>query len=145
MNAEAPLAVRQAELLAPLLALRDPQARLAWVIERARQQPRLPETLRREVYRVAGCLARLWFVPEFRDGRCWFQTDSEAVTLKALVGLLSEVYSGGTAEEIVRHPPLFLRELGLFRHLAENRQATILRVAGQIQAFAEAHRTSVPA
>ena len=139
-NLTGSLAARQAELLSPLAALRDPQARLAWLIERARQRPPLPEVFRQEAHRVAGCLVRLWFVPEFRAGRCWFHTDSDAVTLKALVGLLSEVYSGGAPVEIVRHPPDFLHELGLLRHVAENRRATILRVADQIQSFAAAQR-----
>jgi cysteine desulfuration protein SufE len=129
----------QDAMLAALSALRDPQARLAWAVEQAKRRAPLPDVLRTDTHRVEGCLVRLWFVPEFRDGRCWFQSDSDAVTLKAMVGLLCEWSDGATPEEILTRGSAPLDRLGLLRQLAENRRATVLRVAGQIRDFATAH------
>ncbi len=143
MNAEAlevpTLAVKQQELLAALTRLRDPQSRFAWAVEQARKRPPLPEDLRLEAHRVTGCQVRLWFVCEFRDGRCWFRTDSDAVTLKAMTGLLGELASGATPAELATLDFAFLDQLGLLRQLAENRRATVLRVADQLRAFALTH------
>lgn len=124
------------ELLATLAGIRDPQARLQWVVDRARNRPALPDVDRREEHRVSGCQVRLWWVAEFRDGRCWFRSDSDAVTLKALTGLLAECYSGESPAEVVADPPSFLGGLGLLRQLAESRRATVLRVAEGLVAFA---------
>jgi cysteine desulfuration protein SufE len=132
-------AVRQEQLLATLMRLRDPQARFAWAVERARQRPPLPEDLRVDVLRVTGCQVRLWFVAELADGRCRFRTDSDAVTLKAMTGLLCDLCSDGTPAEIVALDFAFLEQLGLLRQLAENRRATVLSVAEQIRAFAAVH------
>lgn len=132
-------AVRLEQLLAALTRLRDPQARFAWAVERARQRPPLPEDLRVDVHRVTGCQVRLWFVADFADGRCRFRTDSDAVTLKAMTGLLCDFCSDGTSAEIAALDFAFLDQLGLLRQLAENRRATVLRVAEQIRAFATAH------
>lgn len=143
MNAEAleipTLAAKQQELLAALTRLRDPQARFAWAVEQARKRPSLPESLRLDAHRVTGCQVRLWFVSEFRDGRCWFHTDSDAVTLKAMTGLLCELASGATPAELATLDLAFLDQLGLLRQLAENRRATVLRVADQLRAFAALH------
>ena len=81
---------------------------------------------------------RLWFVPEFRERRCWFRADSDAVTLKAMVGLLCELNDGATPAEILSAGPVPLDRLGLLRQLAENRRATVLRVAERIREFAVA-------
>ncbi|HTH46473.1 MAG TPA: SufE family protein [Candidatus Limnocylindria bacterium] len=132
------LAARQHALLAALTHLRDPQARFAWAVEQARKRPPLPETLRLDTHRVTGCQVRLWFVSEFRDGGCWFRTDSDAVTLKAMTGLLCDLASGATPAEIATLDLAFLDQLGLLRQLAENRRATVLRVADQLRAFAAA-------
>ena len=132
-------AARLEQLLATLTPLRDPQARFAWAVERARQRPPLPEELRVEAHRVAGCQVRLWFVAEFAAGRCRFRTDADAVTLKAMTGLLCDLCSDGTPAEIAAQDFAFLDQFGLLRQLAENRRATVLRVAEQIRAFAATH------
>ena len=127
--------------LDPYRESRDPQARLSLAVERARQRPPLPAELRRDEFLVPGCQVRLWLVPGFVDGRCRYATDSDAATLKALTGLLADVYNGRTPEEVLACPPDFLEDLGLLRQLAESRRATVLRVAQLIRDHAAACRT----
>ena len=136
MTVTTPLDTKVSGLLEPILAVRDPQQRLARLVELAKARPLLADALKLDVHRVEGCQVRIWFVPEFREGRCWFQSDSDAITLKALVGLLCEVYSGRTPQEIAAHEPKFLDDLGVLKQLAESRRATVLRVVGKIRDFA---------
>ncbi len=121
---------------AALAALKDPQARLSWLVEWARRQPALPAELRLDCHRVAGCQVRVWWIAELRDGRCWFRTDSDAVTLKALAGFLGHYYNGRRPSEIVTGPRSPLERLGLYRQLAESRQATLHRIEDQIHTWA---------
>ena len=130
------LAGRQSRLEAQLRALRDPQARFGFLVERARTQPPLPDTLRLDNHRVTGCQVRLWLVSAFQDGLCRFCCDSDAVTLRAFVGALCELTDALPPAEVRRLDAAFLEELGLLRQLAESRRATILRVAEQIREFA---------
>ena len=132
-------AAKQQQLFTAVSRLRDPQARFAWAVEQARNRAPLPEELRIDAHRVTGCQVRLWFVPEMGGGRCVFRTDSDAVTLKAMTGLLCELASGATPAEVAACDFAFLEQFGLLRQLAENRRATVLRVADQIRAFAAAH------
>jgi cysteine desulfuration protein SufE len=130
------LPAHQAACLAPFRERRDPQSRLSLAVERARSRPALPPEDRRTEWLVPGCQVRLWLVPEFRGGRCRYRVDSDAMTLKALAGLLAEVYSGFPPSEILALPADFLDELGLLRQLAESRRATVLRVADLIREHA---------
>lgn len=107
------LAQKQAALAADLAAFPNVQQRLAWLVEQARRRPLLPAELRTAAHRVPGCLSRLWFVPEFRDGRCHFRAESDSLIVKSIAGLLCEFYSGHAPEEILAHDPGFLGEFGI--------------------------------
>lgn len=130
------LLLHQQQLLAPLLQIADPQARLARLVEQARQRPSLPQDLRDERHRVEGCLVRIWFVPLWRNGRCHFQCDSDAVSLKAVGGLLCQLYDGFTPAEILAAPNGVLGTLCILHQLAENRQRTLARIEEKIRDFA---------
>lgn len=123
---------RRAELVARLAAVRDPQARFQWLVERARGYARLPDPFRIDAYRVEGCQVRLWWVQQEDAGRMWLASDSDAITLKSITGFLADCYSGDTEAGIRSDPPVFLETLGLLRSLAESRRATVLRVAGRL-------------
>ena len=132
------LAARSAALSAVLAAIPDPQARFAWLVEQARLRPMLPPERRREEFLVPGCQVRLWFVPEFREDRCWFLLDSDAVSLKALAGLICDFYDGQPPNAVLDYAPGFLDELSLRTNLAENRRRTVWRVRELIRDFARA-------
>lgn len=133
----------QHQRLAPFLHIGDPQQRLACIVEQARHKPSLAPPARIEANRVEGCLVRFWFVPEFRDRQCFFHCDSDAVSLKAIGGLLCELYSGHTPEDIVASHHGMLKHLGILHQLAENRQRTLARVEEKIRHFAQEHQTRV--
>lgn len=133
---------RLAEWSSQLAALKDPQARLAHLVEAARGIPRLPDEDRLEAHRVPGCLVRTWWIAQWRDGRCWFRTDSDAMTLKCLAGAIAGLASGGTPDEIAALDFSPFESLGLLRQLAENRQRTIRSLIASTREFA---RTSAQA
>ena len=131
------LAAKRDALLAQLGSVRHPQERLQWVVEQARLRPPLPVELRKEENRVPGCLANLWLVVERREGRCWFQCDSDSQIVRAVAGLLCEFYSGQTPTEILSVEPVFLEEVGINQHLTANRRNVLSRVWERIRGFAE--------
>ncbi len=138
-----PLLEPQPQRLAALLRLGDPQARLARLVEEARQRAPMPTAWRVEEHRVEGCLVRIWFVAEFREGLCFFACDSDAVSLKAVGGLLCELYSARAPEEILATATGVLEPIQILHQLAENRQRTIARIEEKIHAFAGAQRRTV--
>jgi len=134
---------KQRQMAGELAPLPDAPARLAWLIERARLRPMLPAELRLDRHLVEGCLSKLWFVTEYRDGRCWFRCESDSLVVKSVAGLLCDFYSGHTPAEIVKHPPAFLGAVGLPHYLTPNRRSTMGRVWEKIRAFAEKNASSL--
>jgi len=114
--------------MAVLSGLGDSQSRLSWLVERARRLPGLAPEDRVDANRVQGCQARVWLKAERAAGRWTFRVDSDAATLKALGSLLGEL-AGGSPDGAGRTELETLERLGLLRHLAPSRKATVLRIA----------------
>jgi cysteine desulfuration protein SufE len=133
------LAEKQIELSAQLAALKNGQDRLAFLVEKARRRPPLAPELRVEENLIPGCLAKLWFISKFRDGKCFFDCDSDSLIVKAIAGLLCEFYGGHAPAEILAHDPKFLAPLGITQHLTPNRRNALSKIWERIRQFAEAN------
>ncbi len=138
------LAGRQSALAAALGRCRNAQERLAWLVDRARQRPSLPDDFRTAAHRVPGCLSQLWLVAEFRDGRCWFRCDSDSQVVRAMALLVAEVYSGCTPAEILGDNYEWLAGLGWQQLLTPNRRNAQARTWEQIRAFAASQLERAP-
>src|ERR1017187_1042062 len=131
------LAEKQAELTSRLATLKSGQDRFACLVEKAKQRPPLAPEQRVDANLIPGCLAKLWFVPQFHDGRCFFVCDSDSLIVKAIAGLLCEFYSGHAPAEILAHSPEFLAPLGITQHLTPNRRNALSKIWERIREFAE--------
>ncbi len=125
------------QIVEELLPFEDHFERFAYIIDRAKAHPSLDEQYRIDAFLIEGCLSRLWVVPEFKDGKCWFRTDSDAAITKGTAALLCELYSGETPEAIIGLEPDFLAEVGITQHLSPNRRNGLTNVRGRIKAYAE--------
>ena len=130
------IAEKRQEFVAALQALKTAQDRLAWLVRRGRKLPPLDAALKTEAHRVEGCLAKVWFVPEFAGGRCYFKTDSDSAVVKGIAAALCEFYSGHTPEEIIATSPDFLGQFGITQHLTPNRRNSLAAISKTIHAFA---------
>lgn len=122
-------------VLETLRSLGDSQRRFSWLLERARGLPGLPAEDRVDANRIQGCQTRLWLKVEVVVGARRVSVDSDAVTLKALGGLLCELAASRSfGGEGVSPGGLMavLARLGLLRHVAPSRRAALDRVAEKI-------------
>ncbi|WP_309399792.1 SufE family protein [Cerasicoccus maritimus] len=125
------------ELVEDLSIIEDPQERFAYIIDNAKSQKPLADEFKNDAFRIEGCQSQLWLVPSFEDGKCYFETDSDAVITKGVAGLLTQLYSGYAPEEIIAIPPDFLAQVGVTQHLTPNRRNGLSNVWNKIKAFAE--------
>jgi len=133
------LAEKQKQITAQLGALKNGQDRLAFLVDKARSRPNFAPDLRMEKNLIPGCLAKLWFVADFRAGHCFFNCDSDSLIVKAIAGFLCDFYSGHAPPEILAHDPAFLAPLGITQHLTPNRRNALARVWDHIRQFAAEH------
>jgi cysteine desulfuration protein SufE len=135
---EVTIGEKHKQMAKALSALPTAQDRLAYIVGRGRAAAALDEAFKTESFRVEGCMAKVWFVPEFEHGRCHFKADSDSAIVKGIAVLLCDFYSGQTPEEIARTEPAFLEKFGITQHLTPNRRNGLAKIRNGIEAFARA-------
>ena len=133
------LAEKKQELVDDLSLLPSAQDRLMYVVDRAKKSPSLPEELRNAETRVEGCLSNLWFIPEFKEGKCYFRVDADSHIVRGIAVVLAEFYSGHPPAEILQNDPAFLSTVGITQHLSPNRRNGLSRLWEKIRDFAVEH------
>lgn len=126
--------------------LEEWEHRYEYIIDLGKQLPEYPEAWKKEEYEVHGCQSQVWIHPDLKDGRLQFDGTSDALIVKGLVGLILKVYSNRTPENILSHPPEFIKELGLEKHLMSTRvnglNELLNRIFNYAHSAAEAGNTS---
>ena len=112
-------------------------ARYEYLIDLGRSLPDLPEKWRTETNRLHGCQAQVWMVSELRDHKLFFQARSDSAIVTGLLALLMKVYSGRFPQEILSHPPDFLRAIELEQHLSPNRANGLFHMMERIRLTAQ--------
>jgi cysteine desulfuration protein SufE len=123
------------------LQFNDWEDRYKELIKLGRTLVAYPEDKREEKYKVKGCQSQVWLYPELKDGRVYFYGDSDAVLVKGIVGLLLNVYSDATPDEILATKPEFLKEVGITEHLSMNRSSGLAAMMKQIQMYALVYKS----
>ena len=70
---------------------------------------------------VPGCQSRMYLQSTFRDGKVFFEAESDALISSGLAVILIDVYSGETPETILKCAPDYLEALGLSTSLSPSR------------------------
>lgn len=113
------------------------------IIELGKALPLMDEAYKTDKNLVRGCQSKVWFHVEIKDGRLYFQGDSDAAIVKGIVALLLGVYSGRTPDEILRTRPTFLEDIGLREHLSMSRSNGLSSMLKQISLYAIAFKSQL--
>ena len=132
------LAEKRQNLIEDLTTLPDAEERFMYLLAKAKKWPAMDSRLKTDERLLPGCVSRLWFYPEFRDGRCWFQMDAEALISKGIAAVVCGFYQGETPADILANEPDFLAEAGLTQVLSANRSNALSNLRKRITAYAEA-------
>ncbi|MFZ4713662.1 MAG: SufE family protein [Bacteriovoracaceae bacterium] len=103
--------------------------------------PAFDETVRLDKFKVKGCQSQVWLVPTFKEGKIFFQADSDSVLVKGIIALLLEVYSGESPSDILITKADFLTSIGLMENLTMNRSNGLTSMIKQIQMYAMVFKT----
>ena len=117
----------------------DWEERYRYLIDLGRSLPHMPEALKTDEYIVRGCTSRVWLVPEIREGRLYFQADSDAHIVRGLVALLYSAYQGKALSEISKIDLVkIVKDIGLDQNLSPNRRNGFYAMVERINALARA-------
>lgn len=91
----------QDEIVEEFSAFDDWMDKYALLIDLGNSLKPLDEKYKTENNLIEGCQSRVWLQADYKDGKVFFQGESDAVIVKGLVSLLINVLSGHTPDEIL--------------------------------------------
>jgi cysteine desulfuration protein SufE len=115
-----------------------------YIIDLGKTLPVLDAKYKTDENRVRGCQSSVWLVADYKDGKLFYQADSDAMIVKGLISMLIRVLSGRTADEIIEARLDFIREIGMTTHLAQTRSNGLLSMVKQMKHYALAYKIKDP-
>ena len=106
------------------------------IIQRGKQLAPMNEDKKVDKNLVKGCQSKVWFHAEMKEGKIYFQGDSDAAIVKGIVALLLTIYSESSPDDILNTKPDFLDEIGLKEHLSMSRANGLSSMLKQISLYA---------
>ncbi len=111
------------ELIDNFSYLSDWEDKYRYLIELGNTLSPMKEDDKNENTKVDGCMAQVWIQSHQKEGKYFFEMDSDAHIVKGLQAILLYLINGKTAEQI-KDLPLknIFTQLGLAEHLSPNRR-----------------------
>lgn len=112
---------KQKIVLGLFAACPDKESKYNKIIEMGRLSFPLASCHRNERTQVHGCQSLMYLHTYLKDGKIYFEAESDALISSGLAALLTQVYSGELPELVLKNPPNYLEELGIVNDLSPNR------------------------
>ena len=110
------------------------EERYKYIIDLGKELPDMSPALRTDEYLVRGCQSQVWLVDEWRDGKLFFQADSDAFIVKGLLGVVLAAFNGKTPGEILAFDiDAYFAQLDLLQHLSSTRGNGLKAMVKRIQ------------
>ena len=107
-----------------------------YIIELGQKLPSLDEQYKTDDRKIKGCQSSVWLHAYAKDGRIYFDADSDSTFVKGEIALLIRVLSGQSPDEIVHSELKFIDAIGLRQHVAVTRANGLAAMIKQMKLYA---------
>jgi len=114
----------------------DSLEKYEFIIEFGSTNFEFDEKYKIDKYLVRGCSSSVWLYCKNEDGKLFFFSDSNALITKGLANIICKIYSGNSAEEILKSDVELLKELNLSEIITPVRQNGVASIQKYIYQFA---------
>ena len=114
-----------------------------YIIELGQKLPKLDEKYKVEENKIKGCQSSVWLNSYEKDGRIFFEADSDSTFVKGEIALLIRTLSGQKPEDIVKTELKFIDEIGLRQHIAVTRANGLSQMIKQMKLYALGYQNQV--
>ena len=108
-----------------------------YLIEQAKKSEEFPTELRIDEFKVNGCQSQVWLVPEEKESKLYFKSDSDALIAKGLVTLIASIYSDETPIDIANSEIDLMEEFELGVILSPARRNGAFSMLKTIKEFSQ--------
>lgn len=110
-----------------------------YIIQLGKELPLINSKYKTDENLIKGCQSQVWLHAEMKDGKLFFTADSDAVITKGLAGMVIDVLSGYTPNEIATADIYFIDKIGLHSHLSPTRSNGLASMIKQIKMYSIAY------
>ena len=107
-----------------------------YLIELGKALNEYPDAEKTDDKLIKGCQSRVWLDWSLKDGKLFFNADSDAIITKGIISLLIKIYSGRTPEEIALSDFSVIDRLGLKENLSPTRANGLVSMIARIRELA---------
>lgn len=115
-----------------------------YIISLSDSLPEIDAQKRTDKYLIEGCQSRVWVSSELKDGKMFYNADSDAIITKGIIALLISVMNGRSPEEAANIELYFIDAIGLGENLSPTRsnglRAMIAQMKLDAKIFAEKNK-----
>ncbi|HLA58229.1 MAG TPA: SufE family protein [Puia sp.] len=144
MNPETNIVETEQEIISEFALFDSWDDKYEYIIDLGKRLPPLDPKYKIDENRVRGCQSSVWLIADYKDGKLFFQADSDAVIVKGLISMLIRVLNKRTPDEIIEAKMDFIREIGMTTHLAQTRSNGLLSMVKQMKHYALAYKIKDP-
>ena len=117
----------------------DGMEKYKFLIDQAKNAKTFPEEYRNDSFKVSGCQAQVWLVPNLNDGKLSFYYDSDAFISKGMITILCDIYGNRMPEEIQKSDLSLLNNLELDTLLTPGRRNGVYSMLKKIKEYANSY------
>ena len=129
---------KQQEIVSDFEFLEDWEQKYEYIIDLGKELKGIPDDKKTDDNLIKGCQSKVWIDAEFKDGKLYFDVDSDGILPKGIVSMLSSIYSGHSTQEILDSDFKFIEEIGLQEFLSPSRANGLMAMTKQIKFYAVA-------
>ncbi|MBO6201221.1 MAG: SufE family protein [Chryseobacterium sp.] len=128
----------QQELVEEFSFLEDWEQKYEYIIDLGKELQGLPDDKKTDDNLIRGCQSKVWIDAEHKDGKLFFNADSDGILPKGIASLLVRIYSGHSTQEILDSDFDFISQIGLQEFLSPSRANGLMAMTKQIKFYAVA-------
>ena len=117
----------------------DGMDKYKFLIDQAKNAKNFPEEYRNDSFKVSGCQAQVWLVPQLKENKLSFYYDSDAFISKGMVTILCDIYGDRNPSEIKNSDFKMLNILELDTLLTPGRRNGVYSMLEKIKEYANSY------
>lgn len=130
----------QDEIIEEFALFSDWLDRYDYLIELGNELPAIDPDYKTDEYLINGCQSKVWLNADYKDGKVFYEADSDAIIVRGIVALLVKALNGQTPKDIVENDLYFIDEIGLKQNLSPTRSNGLVAMVKKMKLFAIAYQ-----
>jgi cysteine desulfuration protein SufE len=118
----------------------DRERMLTYIMELGERLVPMNDLYKNEHNTIKGCMSKVWLNYTSKEGRLFFEGDSNTAITKGLMSLILRVLSGQKPEDIIHANLYFVGEIGMTQLLGSQRSSGFANMVKEMKLIAIAQK-----